>query len=247
MALTKKEKRQIGALLEKERAASFLKGQGAALRAALEERVKDLFIEDLRAVRAILARVGLSGAATEVRKADWGGRWRRGLRGLLLRATKEATKSREEALGSSFDPSSADPEARDWFDGYLVQLADDVTETTKEKVTETLGEALRDGLTADEAASLIGERFDEISPGRARTIARTELGRANKGAAYFQTLKSGLATTKTRRSRGDERVRDEHREIDGETVAVGARYSNGERFCGELSVNCRCRDQFSVE
>ncbi len=244
VALTKKEKRQIGALLAKERATGFLKGQGAALRAALEERARELLKDDLRAIRAILVSVGLSGAATEVGKADWAGRWKRGLKGLLLRAAKESTKPREEALGS-FDPED-DPEAKDWFEGYVVKLADDVTETTKEKVTDILREAQRNGLSMDEAAGLIDASFDEISPGRARRIARTELGRASKGAAFFQAKRSGLAITKTRRSMRDDRVRDEHRDIDGETVPVEARYSNSERFCGELSINCRCRDLYAV-
>ena len=40
----------------------------------------------------------------------------------------------------------------------------------------------------------------------------------------------------------DDRVRDEHMEMEGETVGLEERYSNGDDFVGESSINCRCSE-----
>jgi len=50
----------------------------------------------------------------------------------------------------------------------------------------------------------------------------------------------GFELMKTWVTVGDDRVRDEHVEMQGETVPFDSRYSNGEDVPGESTYNCRC-------
>lgn len=136
---------------------------------------------------------------------------------------------------------------RDYFDGYMVRLSGEVTDTTVRRVTEAIREAQEEGLSVPETAERVRAKADDISASRANLIARQELQRSSKGAARIKAEQSGVVKTKTRYSAKDARVRPEHREIDGETVALGERYSNGEDYCGELDFACRCVDIFGVD
>lgn len=81
-------------------------------------------------------------------------------------------------------------------------------------------------------------------PARADRIARTETAKAHNGARVEEMKRDGVQRHVWMSSR-DGNVRDTHM-IDGETVAVGERFSNGVTFPGEGSapaeevVNCRC-------
>jgi hypothetical protein len=79
---------------------------------------------------------------------------------------------------------------------------------------------------------------------RLKAIKRTEVGRAT-GYGSMNFAKDNGAKEKTRHAAGDKRTRPSHAAISGQTRPIDKPYSNGEMFCKELSVNCRCHDTFS--
>lgn len=83
--------------------------------------------------------------------------------------------------------------------------------------------------------------------------ARTMALDANKRAsdlAWEDAVEKGVvertALRKTWTTAGDERVRPEHRAMQGETVGFDESYSNGQKIPGETDWNCRCLSRISV-
>lgn len=79
---------------------------------------------------------------------------------------------------------------------------------------------------------------------RNETIIRTERYRGTSFGTWQCAYDSGFKT-KTRHAAMDKRTRPSHAAMNGETVPINTPYSNGEQFCGENSINCRCRDSFA--
>jgi uncharacterized protein with gpF-like domain len=176
----------------------------------------------------------------------WAGRWREGMADVLEEIMDTALlRTKDGPVSLSFD--LAIPTLNDYFEGYLVRLSGEVTDTTREKVTKAIREALDEGLSVPETAKRIEALGDEFGRSRANLVARQELQRASKGAAYIKAVGSGVVTTKSRLSSKDARVRPEHRRIDGETRTLDEPYSNGELWCGEQDFACRCTDIYGVE
>lgn len=87
----------------------------------------------------------------------------------------------------------------------------------------------------------------------ANTIARTAAVDAMKvgqqlswESAVDRGIVDGDRLTKTWVSAGDDRVRDEHQAMEGETVPYDEPYSNSEDVPGESVYNCRCISRFAV-
>lgn len=84
-----------------------------------------------------------------------------------------------------------------------------------------------------------GERRQVLSAAkRARLIARTESAFMANGASVRQVQSTGLPYDKIWATQMDDRVREEHQELEGERVSVGEAFSNGLEWPGEP--NCRC-------
>jgi hypothetical protein len=84
------------------------------------------------------------------------------------------------------------------------------------------------------------------------TVARTAtLDTLKRGQqlAWEESIRQGLVDpnklTKTWVTVGDERVRDEHVAVNGETVPWNSFYSTGEYTPGASTYNCRCLSRFS--
>lgn len=120
---------------------------------------------------------------------------------------------------------------------------------------------IADGVNAGESLDQLAARVDRVLsytgserwPGRARTIAVTEVtrayGAATMAAGVEQSRVTGRQLNKTWRTSHDERVRMGHREADGQTVPVFMPFQvEGEplMFPGDPSgsaanvVGCRC-------
>ena len=169
-------------------------------------------------------------------------RWRETLQSVLAPVMEDAAASQEPVLGVGFD---LDREfMRRYFDEYTDKIAKEIVDGSRNAVRRVLEEAAEQGLGVAQTADLVRERLAEASPQRAERIARTELQRAANGALYLQVAESGFYATKTHVHQGDDRVRDEHHFT--ETVGIKERYQNGEYFAGELSVNCRCKDEYQL-
>lgn len=119
-----------------------------------------------------------------------------------------------------------------------------VAETVKEAMREKLKPALEQGWTMDETANAIRETYN-MSQNRAETIARTELGGVINDSRIAAYMDVGL-TEHTWITAKDERVRESHRAVDGESVKIGQPFSNGLLYPNdpqgppEEVIACRC-------
>lgn len=126
-----------------------------------------------------------------------------------------------------------------------------LNETTTERIMRAVEDGLKDGSSGTQIASDIMDSVldgDNLA-GRVNTIVRTEtltatsLGDAactQDVARYVPNLKKVWMTV------GDERVRDEHADIDGEMVDWDNTFTNGLQFPRDpvgdpaSTINCRC-------
>lgn len=120
-------------------------------------------------------------------------------------------------------------------------------ENARTIVAETVAEGIKNNLTPGELAKAIKKNVGElsrISIGRAKVIARTEVGAITGRARFATYYKSGITRHEWVTAK-DERVRDSHR-IDSEERDIGSYFSNGLLYphepnapAGEV-INCRC-------
>jgi len=117
--------------------------------------------------------------------------------------------------------------------------------------------AIDAGVAEGESYAQIGRRiralYDQYSVSRAMTIAWTEVHGASGYGMHEAARQSGVVETKTWLSAGDDRVRDSHAAMDGETVNLNDLYSNGLQFPGDPSgpgeeiVMCRCVESYGTK
>ncbi len=81
---------------------------------------------------------------------------------------------------------------------------------------------------------------------RARRIIRTERHRMTWGSS-LEFAKEAGSQTKEWRTVGDGRVRNDHRALNGEIVAIDEAFSDGEAYPGESSINCRCHLEYGFD
>ena len=84
-------------------------------------------------------------------------------------------------------------------------------------------------------------------------MSRTEVVGASNYGSFEGAKQSAVVKTKTWVSSRDERVRDSHTVIDGETVPLEQAYSNGLMYPGDPSgsgtevIHCRCTQAYGTE
>jgi hypothetical protein len=112
------------------------------------------------------------------------------------------------------------------------------------KVTESMTPA-----QIDKAVEAYKRKFISF---HAETVARTAtLDTLKKGQqlAWEDAIEKGIVDParlqKTWVTVGDDRVRDEHNAVNGETVPYNAYYSTGEYVPGESTYSCRCISRFT--
>jgi HK97 family phage portal protein len=141
---------------------------------------------------------------------------------------------------------------RPHLDSYIRReaafLITNVSDTTKDKVRDALSVSLEEGEGIGGTVKRIREST-AFSRERATLIGRTETTRVLNGAPLESLTQYGATTdqrfTKSWVATMDDRVRDEHAAMNGETVAVDADFSNGLQAPGEP--NCRCGLTYGVE
>lgn len=108
-------------------------------------------------------------------------------------------------------------------------------------------------LTPDQLEALVQRYRERLIQHNAEAHARTiaiDASRLGQRLSWEDAIDRGVLQRnelwKRRRSVGDKRVREEHREIDKEEQPFDQPYSNGEMYCGEKSWNCRCIDHYYV-
>lgn len=123
-----------------------------------------------------------------------------------------------------------------------------VSKTTQSLVSDIVQGGLDAGASKTEIARLISDATG-FSDSRAETIATTETTKIFNGAPTESLIEFSAATGKlvfkTWSGALDEKERDEHLAMEGETVPVDEPYSNDLMYPEEP--NCRCTSLFSME
>lgn len=156
------------------------------------------------------------------------------------------------AAASGLDFSLENPRVRGIVARRTADLVSSVTDTTREAVRAALVTARQQGLSVTQTAKLIADTsFGAITRARAQMIARTEVIGALNAGQFAAAVATGVMRSKTWVANLDDRTRDSHRAIAGETVDIGSAFSNGLRYphdpLGSAAecINCRCSLTFS--
>lgn len=222
-------------------------GREAGFLSVLSRIAKRLFKREASEVSRVVSDKGPDGAIRALGKLSeaWAERWRDSFEAPLAEIADAApvqTNRGEARLSFDLENSAMN----EYFQDYLVTFSDEVTTGTRERVTETIREAQQEGLSVPDTAKRVRALGPEFGRTRANLVARQELQRSSKGSAFIKARESGVIATKSRLSAKDARVRQEHKDIDGETVGIGERYSNNELYSGELDFACRCVDIYGI-
>jgi HK97 family phage portal protein len=143
---------------------------------------------------------------------------------------------------------------RSWVKKTAAEMVKNITDATRNKIKTAIVKALENEQGSGAVVKAIKDLYtvwgeQTIGTPRAYFIARTEVGRAAnygsiEGAKQSEeTLK--ITTIKTWISSRDNRVRDEHVTLDGESVKLEDDFSNGLEYPNEP--NCRCVLAFEIE
>lgn len=163
---------------------------------------------------------------------------------LLEQILKDAGTDAMGYVGSDFD-FSLSGEIGGWLDKRASLFADEINQTTYDKLTSQFEDSLAEGESRDDLIGRIEDTYDGFTESRARIIASTEThGATQKGT--FEGYKQGGAPIKIWVTVGDNNVRDSHASIDGEEVPISQGFSNGLQYPGDPrgdadeTINCRC-------
>ena len=133
-------------------------------------------------------------------------------------------------------------EAEEWARTRGAEQIVNITNTTRDRVREVVGNALRDGQSVGSIVKEI-KVLDALSPEKARVIARTEtataLGRGAKGAAIAQERDEKRWVTQ-----GDDGVSDHCLDNEGQGwIAIGDNFQSGVDTIPQHP-NCRCNVRY---
>lgn len=126
-----------------------------------------------------------------------------------------------------------------------------IERTTRDKIADIIARGVSEGTSQSELRKTIQTEMADASKARVKTIARQETMTA-LATGQFDMMKAAGATTKTWHHRPQKNPRDgsrgpNHVILEGETVAIDAKFSNGLRFPRDPNdprpeelINCRC-------
>ena len=149
-------------------------------------------------------------------------------------------------VGVAFDIRN--PRAESWIKRKVFQFAYEVNKTTEKELRSALRSALGAGSSISDIKKEVARIFGFAEGYRNERIARTETLSATNYGAQEAIIQSGLKCKKEWVATLDERTRDRHAEMDGETAELDQPFSNGLMFPGdpdgppEEIINCRCTE-----
>jgi SPP1 gp7 family putative phage head morphogenesis protein len=147
-----------------------------------------------------------------------------------------------------FDPMSA--AARSWMSKHGAEAIKTIIETNLDDVRKVILAGESEGLTMTEIGKSIKQFYSDRSSYKAMRVARTEVSAAAGFGQREAAKQSGVVEEKMWISSRDDRVRDSHNKIDGETMPLDEPYSNGLMYPGDPSgdpsesIQCRCVEKF---
>lgn len=127
-----------------------------------------------------------------------------------------------------------------------------ITDTSEKRIRKTFKEAIEAGETIRDIKKRVEKEMGIAAGPRSTVIARTTSTAAYNGGSFEGAIQSGVAKTKDWLSTKDDRVREEHEAIDGETAPIDKTFSNGLMYPGDPSgaagqvVQCRCTMIFGI-
>lgn len=165
---------------------------------------------------------------------------------ILESLMKEAAEDSKEIAGSDWDFQDT-PEINSWLDKKTKVFAEQINETTFDKLKREFSESFSEGESRLALIKRIEDTYGEISKSRAETIARTEV----HGVTQFGTMQGYKQADLPIKiwvwapgTKGG--IREDHQAMDGETVPIDQAFSNGLMFPGDPSggaeenINCQC-------
>jgi SPP1 gp7 family putative phage head morphogenesis protein len=152
----------------------------------------------------------------------------------------QAVRRTASRVGLSFD--LLQPGLTKYVGRHSAVFVTQVSETTKEAIRSALSQGLIEGESIPDLAARISDS-GAFKRSRAELIARTETtAAANESSVAalldYQESNPGVRFEVEWLTAGDNRVRDEHAELDGARVEIGQPFANGLYAPGEP--NCRC-------
>jgi HK97 family phage portal protein len=173
--------------------------------------------------------------------------WQKVMLGVLSAIVEDFGREQAESLGSvrsttgferkwSFNPMEAALLA--WLQATAAEDVKTIIATNLDDVRRVIREGVTSNLSNDDIARSLRQFYEDRSPYKAMRIARTETTKGATHATLEAAKQSGLCDMKMWLTARDDRVRDEHAAMEGEMVALDARFSNGLEGPGEP--NCRC-------
>ncbi|WP_028472974.1 phage portal protein [Nocardioides alkalitolerans] len=203
-------------------------------------RHRDLLVEVFEEQRAeILASIG-TGAATLDREA-WDAELTTRLVAPSLGLTSELAGALALQLGGAYDPSLA----LAFLAGEAARHATNINITTADALARALAS---DG---DETpAARVGRVFDDATTSRAGEVATGIVNQLGNFADHEGATQAG-ARSKTWRTTSSN-SRSTHARMDGETVAITDKFSNGMKWPGDSrnineTAGCQCRVEYTQE
>lgn len=165
--------------------------------------------------------------------------WQKASGPLVKNAADRSTAVIAADIGINFNLLS--PHVVDFARKETAFLVKGISDTTRDAIQKVLADGLDAGKSAADIARDVADS-GAFAKSRARLIARTESTRAGNGGPTAALKAHGKATkrsyTKTWSGALDDRERDEHVALEGETVAIDEKFSNGRDHPDEP--NCRC-------
>ncbi len=111
------------------------------------------------------------------------------------------------------------PDVQQFISNDLFGRSKIINKAQAKELQRVITDGFNKGLSQDSIANNIIDKYEEISVGRAKTIARTEVGRAAGIATQEGFIQAGVVFREWLSAR-DGSVRDSHQQMDGQVVAI---------------------------
>lgn len=204
-------------------------------------RHRDLLVELFEEQRAEILAAVSAGREPVLDREAWDAELTTRLVGPSLGLVGELAGALAMTLGGSYDPALA-----------LAYLASEAARHAQ-NINITTDDALRRALDADSDEDLptrVGHVFDDATTSRAGLVAAGLVNQLGNFADHEGATQAG-ARTKTWRTTSSN-SRSTHARMDGETVGITEKFSNGMRWPGDSrnideTAGCQCRVEYSQE
>ncbi len=148
-----------------------------------------------------------------------------------------AEKSEKAAeLKWTFDPTSV--AIRKWIQEESTKDIVTILATNLDDVKRVILAGVDEDLSSVQIGRNLRQFYTDRSPFKAMRVARTEVTKASSFGNIEAARQSQVVQKKTWLTSRDDRVRDEHEAMDGETVGLNDVFSNGLEYPSEPM--CRC-------